>query len=136
MRLRDVAEVADGAENRELGAWTDLEPAIIVNVQRQPGANVIAVVDQIKALLPALAASLPATVDVAVLTDRTTTIRASIDDVQIELLFSIALVVAVIFLFLRSPRATIIPSIAVPLSLDRRASRRCICSATASIISR
>jgi multidrug efflux pump len=117
VRLRDVAEVADGSENRELGAWTDLEPAIIVNVQRQPGANVIAVVDQIKTLLPALAASLPASVDVTVLTDRTTAIRASIHDVEMELMFSIGLVVAVIFLFLRSPRATIIPSVAVPLSL-------------------
>ncbi|MBG0811990.1 efflux RND transporter permease subunit [Methylosinus sp. H3A] len=117
VRLSDVAEVTQGAENRELGAWTDLEPAIIVNVQRQPGANVIAVVDQIKALLPALSASLPAAVDLAILTDRTTAIRASIHDVEMELLFSIALVVAVIFLFLRSPRATIIPSIAVPLSL-------------------
>lgn len=117
VRIFDVAEVKSGAENRELGAWTDLEPAIIVNVQRQPGANVIAVVDQIKALLPALAASLPAAVDLAVLTDRTTAIRASIHDVEIELLFSIGLVVAVIFLFLRSPRATIIPSVALPLSL-------------------
>ncbi|PWB89309.1 efflux RND transporter permease subunit [Methylosinus sporium] len=117
VRLRDVAEVADGSENSELGAWTDLEPAIIVNVQRQPGANVIAVVDQIKALLPALAASLPASMDVTVLTDRTTAIRASIHDVEMELIFSVGLVVAVIFLFLRSPRATLIPSVAVPLSL-------------------
>ncbi|HEY8064979.1 MAG TPA: efflux RND transporter permease subunit [Methylosinus sp.] len=117
VRLFDVAEVTEGSENRELGAWTDLEPAIIVNVQRQPGANVIAVVDQIKALLPALAASLPAAVDVAILTDRTTAIRASIHDVEVELMFSIGLVVAVIFFFLRSPRATIIPSVAVPLSL-------------------
>jgi multidrug efflux pump len=117
VRLQDVAEVADGSENRELGAFTDLEPAIIVDVKRQPGANVVAVVDQIKALLPALAASLPATVDLVVLTDRTTAIRASIHDVEMELLFSIGLVVAVIFLFLRSPRATIIPSVAVPLSL-------------------
>jgi multidrug efflux pump len=117
VRLRDVAEVADGSENRELGAWTDLEPAIVVNVQRQPGANVIAVVDQIKELLPALSASLPGSVDVAILTDRTTAIRASIHDVEIELLFSIALVVAVIFLFLGNPRATLVPSVAVPLSL-------------------
>jgi multidrug efflux pump len=117
VRLQDVAEVADGSENRELGAFTDLEPAIIIDVKRQPGANVVAVVDQIRALLPALAASLPAAVELTVLTDRTTAIRDSIHDVEMELLFSIALVVAVIFVFLRSPRATIIPSVAVPLSL-------------------
>ncbi len=117
VRLRDVAKILDGAENRELGAWKNLEPAIIVNVQRQPGANVIAVVDQIKALLPALQASLPATLDVSVLTDRTTTIRASVEDVQFEMLLAIALVVAVIYLFLGNVRATIIPSISVPLSL-------------------
>ncbi|MEF3365227.1 multidrug efflux RND transporter permease subunit [Methylocystis sp. 9N] len=117
VRLRDVAKVVDGAENRDLGAWRNLEPAIIVSVQRQPGANVIAVVDQIKALLPSLQASLPATVDVAILTDRTTTIRASIEDVQFELLLAVVLVVAVIYLFLNNVRATIIPSVSVPVSL-------------------
>lgn len=88
VRLRDVAKVSIGAENRELGAWRDQQPAIIVDVQRQPGANVIAVVDQIKALLPALRASHPGSVDVDVLTDRTMTIRASIEDVQFELCFA------------------------------------------------
>jgi len=117
VRLKDVAEVVEGAENRELGAWIDLDPAIIVAVQRQPGANVIGVVDQIQALLPALSASLPAAVELTVLSDRTTAIRASIHDVELELLFSVALVVAVIFAFLKSPRATLVPSIAVPLSL-------------------
>ncbi|CAJ0873268.1 Multidrug resistance protein MdtB [freshwater sediment metagenome] len=117
VRLRDVARVSIGAENRDLGAWRDRQPAIIVNVQRQPGANVIAVVDQIKALLPALRASLPGSVDVDVLTDRTTTIRASIEDVQFELFFAVLLVVAVIYLFLGSLRATLVPSVAVPLSL-------------------
>lgn len=117
IRLRDVAKVANGAENRELGAWTNLTPAIVVGVQRQPGANVIAVVDQIKALLPSLQASLPGAVEVTILSDRTTTIRASIEDVQFELLFAIVLVVGVIYLFLGSLRATLVPSVAVPLSL-------------------
>ena len=92
-------------------------PAVILNVQRQPGANVIAVVDSIKALLPQLQASLPAAVDVTVLTDRTTTIRASVADVEFELGLAVVLVVLVIFLFLRSPSATFIPSLSVPLSL-------------------
>jgi multidrug efflux pump len=117
VRLTDVADVVDGAENVYLGAWADNAPAIIMNVQRQPGANVIAVVDSIKALLPTLQASLPGAVDVHVLTDRTTTIRASVRDVEIELLFAVLLVVLVIFVFLRNVRATIIPSVAVPLSL-------------------
>ena len=117
VRLHDVAKIMESTENRELGAWNDLEPAIILNVQRQPGANVIGVVDQIKALLPALQASLPAALDVDILTDRTTTIRASVADVQFELLLSVALVVGVIFIFLRDWRATLIPGIAVPLSL-------------------
>lgn len=117
VRLQDVARVAIGAANRDLGAWRDLQPAIIVSVQRQPGANVIAVVDQIKSLLPALQASLPASVAVAVLTDRTTTIRASIEDVQFELLLAVLLVIAVIYLFLGSLRATLAPSVAAPLSL-------------------
>ncbi len=117
VRVRDVAKVIDGAENAWLHAWANDEPAVILNIQRQPGANVIAVADSVKALLPALKASLPADVDVELLTDRTTTIRASVHDVQVELAFAIALVVAVIFVFLRSWSATVIPSIAVPLSL-------------------
>ncbi|QGM97403.1 efflux RND transporter permease subunit [Methylocystis parvus] len=117
IRLRDVAKVVAGAENRELGAWSDLTPAIVLSVQRQPGANVIAVVDQIKALLPSLQASLPGAVEVAILSDRTTTIRASIEDVQAELLFAVFLVIGVIYLFLRSWRATLVPGVAVPLSL-------------------
>src|SRR5450755_2004824 len=117
VRLTDVAEVIDGAENTRLAAWANQLPAIIVNIQRQPGANVIDVVDRIKKLLPQLQASLPAAVDIAVLTDRTVTVRASVHDVQFELFLAIALVVMVIFLFLRSLSATIIPSVAVPLSL-------------------
>jgi multidrug efflux pump len=117
IRVSDVADVVDGAENAWLHAWANAQPAVILNIQRQPGANVIDVADRIKALLPSLHASLPADVDVQQLTDRTTTIRASVHDVQIELLFSVALVVLVIFLFLRSTSATLIPSIAVPLSL-------------------
>ena len=115
--LRDVAKAANAAENTKLAAWMNAEPAIIVNIQRQPGANVIAVVDGIQKLLPQLKASLPAAVDVAVLTDRTTTIRASVADVEFELVLAVLLVVAVIFLFLRSPSATLIPSLSVPLSL-------------------
>ncbi|MDB5866305.1 MAG: multidrug transporter, partial [Betaproteobacteria bacterium] len=117
IRLSDVAEVIDGAENKHLAAWANGKPAIIVNVQRQPGANVIDVVDRIKELLPNLQATLPAAVEVGILTDRTITIRASVRDVQFELLLAIALVVLVIFLFLRNVSATIIPSVAVPLSL-------------------
>jgi multidrug efflux pump len=117
VRLTDVADVIDGAENNRLAAWANELPAIIVNIQRQPGANVIEVVDRIKQLLPQLQASLPAAVDVAVLTDRTITVRASVHDVQFELFLAIALVVMVIFLFLRSLSATVIPSVAVPLSL-------------------
>jgi multidrug efflux pump len=117
IRLRDVAEIVDDAENNRLAAWANRTPAIIMNVQRQPGANVIEVVDRIKVLLPQLQASLPAAVDVAVLTDRTTSIRASVRDVQFELMLAVGLVVMVIFLFLRNVRATIIPSVAVPLSL-------------------
>ena len=115
--LSDVAEVADGAENARLAAWTNATPAILLNIQRQPGANVIDVVDRVKRQLPQLRASLPAAIDVHVLTDRTVTIRASVRDVQTELLFAIALVVMVIFLFLRNIPATIIPSVSVPLSL-------------------
>jgi multidrug efflux pump len=117
VRLTDVADVIDGAENNRLAAWANQQPAIIVNIQRQPGANVIQVVDSIKKVLPQLQASLPAAVDVAVLTDRTVTVRASVHDVQFELFLAIALVVMVIFLFLRSLSATVIPSVAVPLSL-------------------
>jgi multidrug efflux pump len=115
--LSDIANVVDDAENVRLAAWMNEVPAIILNIQRQPGANVIEVVDRIKRQLPQLQASLPAAVDVAVLTDRTVTIRASVHDVQVELLLAVALVVAVIFLFLRSVPATVIPSIAVPVSL-------------------
>jgi multidrug efflux pump len=115
--LSYVASVVDDAENVRLAAWMNDAPAIIINIQRQPGANVIEVVDRIKALLPQLQGALPGSIDVAVLTDRTVTIRASVRDVQFELMLAIALVVMVIFLFLRSVTATIIPSIAVPLSL-------------------
>jgi multidrug efflux pump len=117
LRLDDVAEVVDGAENRRLSAWADDLPAVLVNVQRQPGANVIEVVDRIQALLPQLTASLPKTLDVAVVSDRTGTIRASVRDVQRELVFAVALVVMVTFLFLRNIPATVIPSVVVPLSL-------------------
>jgi multidrug efflux pump len=117
IKLSDVAGVIDDAENVKAAAWMNLTPAVIVNVQRQPGANIIAVVDRIKALMPRLQASLPSSVKVQILTDRTTTIRASVADVQFELMLTVALVVMVIFLFLRSLSATIIPSIAVPLSL-------------------
>jgi multidrug efflux pump len=117
VKLSDVANAVDDAENVKAAAWMNLEPAVIVNVQRQPGANIIAVVDRIKALMPRLQASLPSPVKVEILTDRTTTIRASVQDVQFELMLTVALVVMVIFLFLRSLSATVIPSIAVPLSL-------------------
>src|SRR5437867_4340641 len=117
VRLTDVADVIDGAENSKLAAWANEQPAVIVNIQRQPGANVIEVVDRIKQLLPQLQASLPAAIDVTMLTDRTITIRASVHDVQFELFLAVALVVLVIFLFLRSLSATVIPSVAVPLSL-------------------
>ena len=117
LRLRDVARIVDGAENLRLAAWADRTPGVILNVQRQPGANVIQTVDRVKALLPRLQASLPASLDVQVIADRTTTIRASVDDTQFELLLAVALVVMVIFLFLRSASATVIPSVAVPVSL-------------------
>ena len=117
VRLKDVATVVSGPENTKLGAWANTTPAVILNVQRQPGANVIQVVDNIKRLLPQLTSTLPAAVDVAVLTDRTTTIRASVTDVEFELGLAVALVVAVIFVFLRNVPATIIPSLSVPLSL-------------------
>jgi multidrug efflux pump len=117
VRLQDVATVVDGAEDIHLAAWKNTVPAVIVNIQRQPGANIIQVVDRIKALLPQLRSGLPAAIDVAVLTDRTTTIRASVEDVQFELMLTVALVVMVIFLFLRNLAATVIPSVAVPLSI-------------------
>ncbi|MBD1600910.1 efflux RND transporter permease subunit [Pseudomonas typographi] len=117
LRLKDVAQIVDGAENDRLAAWANRQQAVLVNIQRQPGANVIEVVDRIRQALPALTANLPAGLNVAVLADRTQTIRASVHDVQIELLFSIVLVVLVTFLFLRRASATLIPSIAVPLSL-------------------
>jgi multidrug efflux pump len=117
VRLTDVATVIDGVENVRQAAWANQNPAVILNIQRQPGANIIAVVDRVVKLLPQLKAALPAAVKVDILTDRTTTIRASVDDVQFTLVLTIGLVVMVIFLFLRSVRATIIPSVAVPLSL-------------------
>ncbi|HTH95384.1 MAG TPA: MdtB/MuxB family multidrug efflux RND transporter permease subunit [Rhodocyclaceae bacterium] len=117
IRLKDVADVVEDAENVRLAAWTNTTPAVILNVRRQPGANVIEVADQVKQLLPKLQANLPGSIDVTVLTDRTTTIRASVNDVQFELLLAIALVVMVIFVFLRNLPATFIPGIAVPLSL-------------------
>jgi len=117
VRLSDVGEVVDGAQNDKLGAWMNETPAIILNIQRQPGANVIAVVEGIKALLPQLQASLPAAIDLNILTDRTVTIRASVEDVEFELTLAVILVVLVIFVFLRNARATLIPSLSVPLSL-------------------
>jgi multidrug efflux pump len=117
IRLSDVATVTDGAENQLQAAWMNLTPAVIVNIQRQPGTNIIGVVDRIKLLLPRLQATLPTSIKVQTLTDLTTTIRASVKDVQFELVLTIALVVMVMFLFLRSVSATIIPSVAVPLSI-------------------
>ena len=119
--LTDVAKIVDGAQNTKLGAWVGtggaVTPAVLVNIQRQPGANVIQVVDSVKALLPQLQASLPASIDVSVITDRTTTIRASVRDVQFELGMSVVLVVLVMYLFLANIYATVIPSLSVPLSL-------------------
>src|ERR1700719_171119 len=117
VRLKDVATLVDGAENAKLGGWMNSMPALIVNVQRQPGANVVDVVDRVHGLLPTLQAAMPSGVDVAILTDRTTTIRASVKDVEIELGLAVVLVVLVIYLFLRNVPATIIPSLSVPLSL-------------------
>jgi len=117
VKITDVAAVDDDVENVRQAAWMNDTPAVIVNIQRQPGANVIAVVDRIKALLDQLKKSLPSAVQVKILTDRTTTIRASVEDVEFELMLTVALVVLVIFLFLRNLAATIIPSVAVPLSL-------------------
>ena len=116
-RVSDVAKVVDGAENEHLAGWANELPGIIINIQRQPGANVIAVADRVKELLEQLRTTLPASVQVALLTDRTLTIRSSVEDVEFELVLSIALVVLVIFAFLRSFSATVIPAVAVPLSL-------------------
>ncbi|MGL4408643.1 MAG: MdtB/MuxB family multidrug efflux RND transporter permease subunit [Zoogloea sp.] len=117
IRMGDVAELVDDAENVRLAAWANHDGAVIINIQRQPGANVIEVADRVAKLLPQMTATLPASLDVQVLSDRTTTIRASVEDVQFELVLAVALVVMVIFLFLRSIPATLIPSVAVPLSL-------------------
>src|SRR6202158_3545717 len=117
VNLTDVATVTDDAENVRQAAWMNDVPAVIMNIQRQPSANIISVVDRIKNLLPTLKATLPSSIQVSILTDRTTTIRASVEDVQFELMLTVALVVMVIFLFLRSLAATSIPSVAVPLSL-------------------
>ena len=117
VRLRDVATVVDGVENAELAGWANGHPAVILTVQRQPGANVIDVADKVKALLPQLRSTLPQGVDVTILGDRTETVRASVEDVEMTLVLTIALVVAVIFFFLRDWRATVIPGVAVPLSL-------------------
>ncbi|RZJ20735.1 MAG: multidrug transporter subunit MdtC, partial [Haliea sp.] len=117
VRVKDVAQVVDSAENIKLGAWSGLKPAIILNVQRQPGANVIATVDAIKERLPELQAGLPTAMKVDILSDRTTGIRASVLHVEIELLLAVVMVVLVIFAFLRNLRATVIASLAVPISL-------------------
>jgi len=115
--LSDVAKVIDDVENTKLAAWANSTPAVILNIQRQPGANIIQVVDRVKQLLPQLKANLPASMDVSILTDRTTTIRASVWDVQFSLMLTVILVVLAIFLFLRNVYATVIPSFAVPISL-------------------
>src|SRR6185437_14135957 len=117
VRLTDVATVAQSAENVKLASWANTSPAILLNVQRQPGANVISVVDSIREILPQIEAELPGNVQVSVLTDRTNTIRASVSDVQFELILAVILVVLVIFLFLRNIPATFIPSLSVPLSI-------------------
>ncbi len=117
VRLKDVANLIEAPENTKLAAWMNTTPALIINVQRQPGANVVEVVNEINAMLPGLKATLPAGVDVQPLTDRTTTIRASIKDVQFEMILAVLLVVLVIYMFLRDVRATLIPSLSVPLSL-------------------
>jgi multidrug efflux pump len=115
--LNQVAHIVDGIENSNLSAWMNSTPAVIVNIQRQPGANIIQVVDRVKALLPRLRATIPSSINIATLTDRTLTVRASVEDVEFELMVCIALVVMVIFVFLRNLAATFIPSVAVPLSL-------------------
>jgi multidrug efflux pump len=117
VKLTDIATILDDAENTRQAAWMNQTPSVILNIQRQPGANIISVVDRIKKLLPQLTSSLPASIHVSILTDRTTTIRASVSDVQFELMLTVGLVVMVMFLFLRNIAATIIPGVAVPLSL-------------------
>ncbi len=117
VKLTDVAAILDDTENTRQAAWMNQTPSVILNIQRQPGANIISVVDRIKQLLPQLTSSLPSSIRVSILTDRTTTIRASVSDVQFELMLTVALVVMVMFLFLRNVAATIIPGVAVPLSL-------------------
>ncbi|HEX4485947.1 MAG TPA: multidrug efflux RND transporter permease subunit [Terriglobales bacterium] len=117
VRLSDVATITDGIENTKQAAWMNTTPAVLVNIQRQPGANIIGVVDRTKQMLPKLQSSLPSSVKLQILTDRTVTIRASVEDVEFELMLTVGLVVLVIFLFLRNLSATVIPSIAVPLSL-------------------
>lgn len=117
VRLSDVATVEQGAENSWLGAWANKQQAIVMNVQRQPGANIIETADSIRTMLPQLIESLPRSVSVKVLSDRTTNIRASVTDTQFELMLAIALVVMIIYLFLRNVPATLIPAVAVPLSL-------------------
>src|SRR6185295_16270230 len=117
VRVQDVAQVVDASENTRVGAWMNRTPAIIVDIRRQPGANVIATADALKKALPELSRTLPDDVHVTLLTDRTTGIRASVRDVQIELVFAVVLVTLAIFLFLGSPQATVVASVAVPLSL-------------------
>jgi multidrug efflux pump len=117
VRLSDVATIVSGPENTKLGAWADTTPAIIINVQRQPGANIIQVVDRIQSLLPQILSTLPTAMNVKIISDRTVTIRASVADVEFELALAVVLVVLVIFLFLRTLPGTIIPSLSVPLSL-------------------
>jgi multidrug efflux pump len=117
VKLSDVADIIDDVENVRQMAWMNKVPAVIVNIQRQPGANIISVVDRVKQLLPQLTTNLPSAVKLSIVTDRTNTIRASVEDVQFEMLLTIALVVMVIFLFLRNVAATVIPGVAVPLSL-------------------
>ncbi|MCU1281497.1 MAG: Cobalt-zinc-cadmium resistance protein CzcA, partial [bacterium] len=117
VRLAEVASVIDGVENAQLAGWANDKRAVIVNVQRQPGANIIEVTDRIKKLLPQLSASMPQGIDVSILSDRTETVRASVKDVQFTLVLTVVLVVLVIYVFLRSFRATIIPGVAVPMSL-------------------
>ena len=117
VRLRDIGDVIDNVENVRLAAWVDHTPAVILDIQRQPGANIIQTADRVKALLPRLRASLPPSVQVSILTDRTETIRASVRDVQFTLLLTVALVVMVIFVFLRKLWATVIPSVALPLAI-------------------
>ena len=133
--LTDVASIVDGIENSIQAAWMNQTPAVILNIQRQPGANTIKVVKSIKALLPQLEANLPPGIEITPLTDLTTSIQASINDVEFELMLTVVLVVLVIFLFLRSLHATIIPSVAVPLSLVGTFGVMYL-SATASITSR